>query len=403
MTVITTVAQLQDMDLDLTGDYELGCNIDASATVGWNGGLGFEPIGTGVDFTGRFDGKGFTINGLFINRPAIGSVGLFGVIDGVTISSVTLANIDITGKYLTAGLVGCTQGIVAISNCHVGGSIKAFNSSGEVGGIIGCSYGTLAISACSVDGSIGIHDYVDSMGGIIGQNRANLIITNSYSNASVIGDDYVGGLIGISGWGGIVNMKRCFSIGDVTGHSWGAGGLIGDSYHVNDSITDCYARGDIVGDEGVGGAFGSFYNGTYGNVYSTGAVIGNTDVGGLHGYGGGTEEITPCFWDTQTSGQAASVGGTGKTTAEMKAIATILEAGWSIPSIWNISLGCNSGYPCLVGVNACCGDSAVAGVDPTIAPKCVTLELIRNLEMMNNSRGYISKTGNFVYESRYHR
>jgi hypothetical protein len=38
------------------------------------------------------------------------------------------------------------------------------------------------------------------------------------------------------------------------------------------------------------------------------------------------------FWDTQTSGQRTSAGGTGKTTAEMQAAKTFLNAGWDFVS-----------------------------------------------------------------------
>jgi len=38
--------------------------------------------------------------------------------------------------------------------------------------------------------------------------------------------------------------------------------------------------------------------------------------------------VGDCFWDIQTSGQAASAGGTGKTTAEMQTASTFLDAGW---------------------------------------------------------------------------
>jgi hypothetical protein len=41
------------------------------------------------------------------------------------------------------------------------------------------------------------------------------------------------------------------------------------------------------------------------------------------------------YWDTQFSGQATSAGGTGKTTADMKQIATF--AGWSIIGVPNSS------------------------------------------------------------------
>jgi len=38
--------------------------------------------------------------------------------------------------------------------------------------------------------------------------------------------------------------------------------------------------------------------------------------------------VANCFWDIRTSGQAASAGGTGKTTAEMQTAKTFLDAGW---------------------------------------------------------------------------
>jgi hypothetical protein len=56
--------------------------------------------------------------------------------------------------------------------------------------------------------------------------------------------------------------------------------------------------------------------------------------------------VSNSFWDVETSGQATSDGGTGKTTVEIKNIDTFSGAGWNIvavalnktnPSyIWNI-------------------------------------------------------------------
>ena len=55
--------------------------------------------------------------------------------------------------------------------------------------------------------------------------------------------------------------------------------------------------------------------------------------------------VTGCFWDTQTSGQATSAGGTGKTTAEMQTASTFLPAGWDLVNIWGIEE--NQTYPYL--------------------------------------------------------
>ena len=67
------------------------------------------------------------------------------------------------------------------------------------------------------------------------------------------------------------------------------------------------------------------------NSYSTGGVTGDDDVGGLVGYSEGT--VSNSFWDTETSGQSTSAGGTGKNTTEMQDIATFSGAGWNIIAV----------------------------------------------------------------------
>jgi hypothetical protein len=90
------------------------------------------------------------------------------------------------------------------------------------------------------------------------------------------------------------------------------------------------------------------------NSYSTGSATGNSSVGGLVGDNSGT--VSGSFWNVETSGQSTSAGGTGKTTAEMKNIATFSGAAWNIIAvanpgarnpayIWNIVTG--QSYPFL--------------------------------------------------------
>jgi hypothetical protein len=62
--------------------------------------------------------------------------------------------------------------------------------------------------------------------------------------------------------------------------------------------------------------------------YGSGGVSGTGEnVGGLVGLGA-AKNVTLSSWDIRTSGQAASAGGTGKTTAEMQTAKTFLDAGW---------------------------------------------------------------------------
>jgi len=136
-------------------------------------------------------------------------------------------------------------------------------------------------------------------------------ITGSYN--------YVGGLVG----GNYGRVRRCYSTGVVNGNRR-VGGLIGLN---RGGVSHCYSTATVGGEQAVGGLVGD--NNTDGEVthcYSTGRVSGVQLVGGLVGWNPG--DVTYCFWDTQTSGQDTSDGGTGKTTAQMQTASTFLEAGW---------------------------------------------------------------------------
>jgi hypothetical protein len=79
--------------------------------------------------------------------------------------------------------------------------------------------------------------------------------------------------------------------------------------------------------------------------------------------------LTACFWDTQTSGQETSAGGTGKTTAQMMTLSTFTSADWDFSDIdgdaadW-MMLRENEDYPRLAWQTIFAGDIAgLYGVD----------------------------------------
>jgi hypothetical protein len=68
-------------------------------------------------------------------------------------------------------------------------------------------------------------------------------------------------------------------------------------------------------------------------------VAGSSSVGGLVGANNEEEAtVSNSFWDIEASGQAASDGGTSKTMAEMKDIATFSGAGWDIIAVAGLSM-----------------------------------------------------------------
>ena len=403
--VIWDVDDLQNIALDLDAYYILGQNINASVTSGWNGGDGFDPIGTSfsVDpFTGQFDGKGYTITALYIDRAATDYVGLFaatrdtgGSGKGV-IQNVTLASVDITGRNIVGALVGDAYTLASeVINCHSSGVVAGSATGAAIGGLVGILHSNIerCTSSCPVDGE-------DSVGGLIGQNVGDSTgntVTGCFATGAVTGTgNYAGGLIGeCLDSSGVVSQS--YATGDVVGVNY-VGGLVGiSSLLPATKISDCYAKGDVTGTDYVGGFVG------IGDVltedcYSTGAVNGVSNDGGFCGFNNDT--INDCFWDITTSGMVTSDGGTGEITPQMKDVNTFQNAGWAVQRIWNVLSYCSSGYPCLIGVNICC---APTPIQTDLGENKVVLEGIRNLEIVYGGKFYIDKSGNAVYESRFHR
>jgi hypothetical protein len=163
------------------------------------------------------------------------------------------------------------------------------------------------------------------VGGLVGYNYDGTV-SNSYSSGNMTGGGLVGGLVGASSG----TVSNSYSTGSVTGEGWYVGGLVGWN---DGTVSNSYATGSVSGDVGVGGLVG-LNNDIVNNCYATGSVSGGSHVGGLVGW---NEEgtVSNSSWDTQTSGQTISAGGTGKNTTEMQYIATFSGVGWNIIAVDN--------------------------------------------------------------------
>ena len=160
--------------------------------------------------------------------------------------------------------------------------------------------------------------------GLAGRNSGD--ITASYASGSVTGDNYVGGLVGYNGG----TITASYASGSVTGTNH-VGGLVGRNS--GGTITASYASGSVTGtgDNYVGGLVGRNSSGTITASYASGSVTGNNYVGGLVGFDNlGT--ITASYWDTGTSGQTTSAGGTGQTTSQLQSPTgyTGIYADWNV-------------------------------------------------------------------------
>jgi len=315
---IYTWYDLDDVRDNLDGDHILMNDLN-STTPGYtslasptaNGGEGWEPIGYRVSVTqcggtygvkeyglsGTFDGQGYEIRDLFINRPHEMGAGLFAYInEGGIIKNVGVVNATVIGYNWVGSLVGSKIG-GTISDCYSTGNVTGHAAIGGLAGrnlkgTISNSYSTGSVSG---ESSVGT-------GGLVGFNYDEGTVSNSYSNASVTRGSHTGGLVGLNGG----------------------------------NVNNCYSSGSITGDIAIGGLIGHHSDGTVNNSYSIGVVTGNSRFGGL--VGESYAVVSHSFWDIETSGQSISGGGTGKNTTEMQDIATFSSRGWDIVAVANTTM-----------------------------------------------------------------
>lgn len=383
---------LQGIAGDLSGNYVLGADIDASATNAWNVGAGFAPIGDNSTgnwaswFNARFDGLGHEISGLVINRAATDYVGLFGYVDGGVVQNVTLAGGSVTGRSSVGQLAGGGSG--AISGAAASGTVSGTDN---VGGLVGTNFGTITnsratgavsgntvvgglagvnttgtISGSHATGNVTATAASSQAGGLLGYLNGGTV-SNSYATGQVSGVAELGGLIGFHNAG---TVSGSYATGNVTATAANsqAGGLTG--FLVSGTISNSYATGQVSGTDNVGGLLGFLNGGTVSLSYATGQVTGGGggNVGGLVGFAHNGAAIGDSVWDTATTGMNTGCGinstgtctVTGLITSRMKDPFTFIDAGWNFSSVWGKSKTAgNSGYMVLRALDSTAYDDYI--------------------------------------------
>ncbi len=212
---------------DACRGYELVANIDF-ATTKWGTSYtgadkvaeGWEPIGKAcniragcyknmnVTFNATFEGNGFIIKNLYINRPTELGVGLFSGIGNTNspafINKVSLERVWVKGKSIVGSLAG-EQHNSTIQNTYVTGFVTGVGISLDenrcalpAGGLIGWQVGSYPKKSF-IRNSYSLVDVITScsqVGGLVGNQTHYAYITNSYARGAVKGSYRVGGLVG---------------------------------------------------------------------------------------------------------------------------------------------------------------------------------------------------------------
>ena len=330
---LSGVTQNKSANAVLTKDIVVNKNVlKSDGTVNDGTFKEWAPIGTGETspnvYTGTFDGRNYTISGLYFNQENSYDIGLFGRNNG-KIANAGILDSYFYGTSKVGGVCGNNY-TGTITNCYNTGSVSGL---GTLGGVSGYNY-TGSITNCyntgNVSGSSGF------VGGVSGYNYTGSI-TNCYNAGSVSGNGNVGGVTGINYTGSITD---CYNIGSVSGSEDNVGGVNG--YNDGGTITNSYNAGSVSGTERYVGGVNGCNKGTTTNCYNAGSVSGTGYVGGVSGenYGG---TITNCYYDStiytgnaigkNSSGTATKVE--GKTTDEFKTgeIAYLLSQGCTIDEV----------------------------------------------------------------------
>lgn len=354
-------------------------------------------------FTGTFDGNGYKITDLYIDRvetePPGSMQGLFGYVKDAEIKNLEMENSNVAGYAYIGSLVGFAYSST-IMGCDISGEISGNTGIGGLAGYIEES----AVFDCSSDVDIiGISDVTVIMqpsgqgGGLIGWAKlSNIDNCNSTATVNVVGG--AGGLIGgtiqstvtnsssnsevdvhytggcLIGVAMTTSISNCKSAGIVSGDSNNIGGLIGRANNANitisyststvsgynfvgglvgtfelSMISNCYNIGEVTGSAATGGLVGFNYGDSQIiNSYSIGVVIADEDVGGLVGFNHENASVVNSYWDMETSGQSSSAAGEGRTTEEMTfPYAENTYVDWDFEEIWaeDVNHDVNGGYP----------------------------------------------------------
>lgn len=220
-------------------------------------------------FRGTFNGNGNTIRGLEIKSTTYiddQPVGLFGTIDGGTVTNLTLSDFDIEGGILVGTIAGALCNGGSVSDCIVGTSEdqSIISVSNDVGGVVGKLYKDGTITRC--------YNYVDvsstngKAGGIVSAayyapelNGMTIKNCHNYGDITCTNGGYTGGIAGLSS----SDIEGCTNHGAIKSNGESTGGIVGEQKNAG-SIIECTNYGTVASENttineknyGMGGIVG---------------------------------------------------------------------------------------------------------------------------------------------------
>lgn len=178
ISTLDDLKYLSENQADWKKCFVLANNIDAAKTKQWNNGSGFSPIGNYFSerFQGVFDGKGFEIRNLYIDRLSEDYIGFFGALSGsAKVMNIGFVDCEIYGRSKVGGFCAFTLS-KRVENCFFNGSVTGTDM---VGGFVANVWPGANISNCYFSGRVSIMG--TGAGGFVFSNDAEIV--NCYASA----------------------------------------------------------------------------------------------------------------------------------------------------------------------------------------------------------------------------
>ena len=267
------------------------------------------------NFAGIFDGKGYTISGLYIKQPEKEYQGLFGCNAG-TIKNVHISNSYIEAQNMAAAIAGYNGAKGIIDNCSTTETVTIASTtaiSGRYGGICARNSGSSDIPAniatiqncqnaalIKVDIIASADDGIaPTLGGICGESQNDLIqncvnigeIRANVANGGVIIGGIVGNGAGSDGIQDCYNQGPISFIGGNSAMNYRIGGICGDAGNIQNCYNTANISVSLTADDawgmlgGIAGGLSDVIEACYntGELTISGESSSYSDLGGVCG------------------------------------------------------------------------------------------------------------------------
>lgn len=252
-------------------------------------------------FNGNFNGNGYEIIGLYINKNWVDYQGLFGYAGTRSVIQDLKVSGSIAGHDKTGSIAGYTNGLITgcSSDCAITIKWAQYH-----GGIAGYAEANSVISNCTVCGTVEGKEYV---GGAVGYTEGKII--DCTGDNVVSGYQRVGGMAGYAA-GIRSEISNCTFFGTILGTgSYYLGGIAGQ---IDGIIADCTISATLTSSNGYVGGVAGYASGVDSRIVD--CIVSGTVTAGGNGYAGGVAgqtdgEITGCTVNVEVSAPNSYIGG----------------------------------------------------------------------------------------------